>query len=101
MSDPKFTSGPWHAHFDDRADEWTARLPRVKGAAGQVFMCEIAGPDDSREANAHLIAAAPELYEACRIALEYWHSDHPNDTVAGEEARAKIEAALAKAEGRK
>ena len=42
-----------------------------------------------------------DLIEACRIALEYWHSDHPNDTVAGEEARAKIEAALAKAEGRK
>jgi len=40
-----------------------------------------------------------ELYEACKLALKYWHSDHPNDTVDAQDARAKIEAALSKAEG--
>lgn len=40
-----------------------------------------------------------DLADACRLALEYWHSDHPNDTVEGMAARDKIVAALAKAEG--
>ena len=64
MGEAKFTPGPWIAHRDERSEEWSARLPRVKGAAGQVFMCEVAGPWDHMEANAHLIAAAPELYDA-------------------------------------
>lgn len=40
-----------------------------------------------------------DLVAACRIALEYWISDHPNDTVDGIDAREKIVAALAKAVG--
>lgn len=40
-----------------------------------------------------------DLVAACRIALEYWISDHPNDTVDGIAAREKIVAALAKVDG--
>jgi hypothetical protein len=63
--------------------------------------CALAcGNDDDRAgANAHLIAAAPELYEACELALSFWYSDYPNDTYEGHSAHDKIKAALAKARG--
>lgn len=91
MINPKFTPGPWSVGHMVSEDNGL-----LVGEGGND-----SPPEPEAIANAHLIASAPELYAACRIALEYWHSDHPNDTVAGEEARAKIEAALAKAEGRK
>lgn len=43
-------------------------------------------------------AAASEenasLRRALKLALDFWHSDHPNDTVAAFEAKAQIEAVL-------
>jgi len=54
--------------------------------------------------NAALIAAAPDLLEACRDALEdvlLWHRGHTSLTVSGCKARiAQLHAAIAKAEGR-
>lgn len=52
------------------------------------------------EADAALIAAAPELLEALRAALEYVDPEGPVDTKPAERVRALAEAAIAKAEGR-
>jgi hypothetical protein len=52
----KFTPGPWKAVFDDR----------------KIYIEGIGVPTDKNEkANAHLIAAAPELYEALEALLSY------------------------------
>ena len=54
-----------------------------------------------REANANLIAAAPELLEACRYAIE---NLRPQGTItkdfSGHNAMATLSKAIAKAEGR-
>ncbi len=53
-------------------------------------------------ANAHLIAAAPELYEACKVGLDlvkFVVYEHPDNEVAKLQ-KELIEKALAKAEGR-
>lgn len=64
-------------------------------------------PDDlmsreEREANAHLISAAPDVLEACKSALRlphdagcHWHSGHDCTCVLN-----AIRAAIAKAEGK-
>lgn len=57
MSETKWTPGPWAAE----KDAWW----RVVSANGDV--CEvIPWPEDCDRADAHLIAAAPELYEALK-----------------------------------
>jgi hypothetical protein len=87
---PKFTPGPWWAEQDG---------PRVIILA-KVGPLRVSPGTANSEGDAHLIAAAPELYEACRIALKFWNSDHPNDDCEGIEAHEYIKTALAKAEGR-
>ena len=68
----KHTQGPWEAYFDETYGVLGPDKGRVaicmnlKGAHG------LAGRRDGNEvaANARLIAAAPELLEACKIAFE-------------------------------
>lgn len=54
---------------------------------------------ENTEANAHLIAAAPELYKACKMAIEatggskHWQGETEKFLLA-------METALAKAEGK-
>lgn len=63
MAEPKFTPGPWRR--DGRAIEarafdgsWRYICDKVRG-----------GSPESSDANAHLIAAAPDLYAAGEAAL--------------------------------
>jgi hypothetical protein len=62
MAEQKHTPGPWHVTGSD-----------VGGAMVVTDQVEIAGwpdmPQDRSMANARLIAAAPELLEACKQAL--------------------------------
>jgi hypothetical protein len=51
------------------------------------------------EANARLIAAAPDLLAACHLALRFWYSDQPNDTPESIAAKHAIRDAINKAEG--
>ena len=96
----KFTPGPWHAN-------WT----RLNGKAigfhvadethGSIRpICEFydgteAMPPEEVEANARLIAAAPELLEALTDCVEHMHWTQPQ----GEAALKKAKAAIAKATG--
>ena len=64
MNEPKFTPAPWRVEFiKDGAFSLSARIKQ-----GGICICQRNPlPEDYIEqgnANAHLIAAAPELYEA-------------------------------------
>ena len=108
MSAPKFTPGPWkpcRAHEDfegplfdideDDAEMYAARpFVRIEAAT-----CDVAAAHDLFEfdaANAYLIAAAPELYEALAGTLD-WLASYPG--FGSEQAWLKAHAALAKARG--
>jgi hypothetical protein len=103
-----FTPGPWHYRpneWDDwgvvKADRFTICQARAWNAIDEETLAQHrkAGTDPC-EANARLIAAAPDLYEALemvRDADEDCHKDGlPTIPPA---ARQKIDAALAKARG--
>lgn len=93
-----FTPGPWEIEVTDLGEYINA--PDGSTIAGIWFVGE------PTKANAHLIAAAPELYEALEKALQSMLTD--NDQVAIDcdcrvcllrrEAIAKARAALAKVE---
>jgi hypothetical protein len=109
-----FTKGPWHYRpheYDDwgvvRADKFTICQARDWNAFDEETLAQHrkAGTDPW-EANARLIAAAPELYEALKAirtlnakASESGYTDH-TALNALYEANALASAALAKAEGR-
>jgi hypothetical protein len=113
MSKSKHTPGPWRAQLREFPEgQWF-----LEGQWEVVSTCEIewliaaAAPHidgDPDEANARLIAAAPELLEALHSVYAFINREYhdPEATVEGEyvtrEARpiwAKICTAIAKAEG--
>lgn len=123
-TEPKFTKGPWTLFIDDTGGEWTG-WPISIGAAhdkdksvvrpGGQYPYEWDAAMSQREAvaNAHLIAAAPELYEALRRARDMLQSVAGDiedggslDSLRGKYvmailgARDAAWAALSKAEGR-
>lgn len=86
------TAGPWHVN---RAGGWTIhagyRVPIATVATGVI---EGAYKTEAIEANARLIAAAPELLEALRLVLDCDYDDERKVKDV-----AVIAAAIAKAEG--
>lgn len=98
----KWTPGPWKAGRPDMATMVDGAPSKWIYAGEQYVACasgRIDGPFDKVMANAHLIAAAPDLYEALDWAIQSWdeHNKHgfnmQGDWV--QDARA----ALAKARG--
>ena len=109
MSEVKFTPGPWCVFEDIRTDknpygrdseEYIAGF-NIESGNYEVVGCDgISGGSDIERANAHLIAAAPELYEALEE-MSSCLSDiiSGNDWGAVEEYLDDARAALAKARG--
>src|SRR5689334_1751172 len=65
MSETKHTPGPWYATADpDRATWWISQQPE----GGTFWIAEAVDGlmNDETEPNARLIAAAPDLLEACQ-----------------------------------
>lgn len=100
MTTTQHTQGPWEAEEHGV----------IRGRNGMIrpFICQVQDDhnDEETQANAHLIAAAPELLSALSNILEdhkrMFPEAHPNSTIAWEECeevRAAF-AAIAKAEGR-
>ena len=98
MSEP--TKGPWRVEFDEndqpnihaeREEFWIARLPhQCVGSIEQI-----------QKANANLIAAAPDLLDACRSVV--WWNERVGAMCEPEDERDVLQplrAAIAKAEGR-
>jgi len=57
MSQTKFTPGPWFVEDDSYPDDLTIKSGKNK------FVAKVAQWRGNKEANARLIAAAPEMYE--------------------------------------
>lgn len=78
MSETRFTPGPWVANFTRfsgvvegwhiAASEWGSTLPLCEGLVSRAQDAE------QCEANASLIAAAPDLYELAH-SYEAWEAD--------------------------
>ena len=106
--EPKWTKGPWKAeikcvHPDmggNHQMDYRVRIPCATAGA-RVSMCMMGGgrlkDTEETKANAHLIAAAPELYEAL---TKLFGARKRNEPVSAE-LDAEIEAALSKALGEK
>jgi hypothetical protein len=105
------TQGPWIINLDPRYPSEPCIDAVIDGVVWHVALCHnAAGPDDGcAEANARLIAAAPELLTTLRAALptlradvEKHSSNGSHDPSSLRAAKARYEAAvrvLAKIEG--
>jgi hypothetical protein len=105
------TQGPWIVNLDPRYPSEPCIDAVIDGVVWHVALCHnAAGPEDgSAEANARLIAAAPELLATMRAALPILRAEvekHSvngmNDSPTARAAKARYEAAvrvLAKIEG--
>lgn len=82
---------------------WWVYAGNGNGWVGDSYMSACLGSENDAEANARLIAAAPDLLEALREARDTLHQHYvdwdgePEDAVPLQLARAKCEAAIAKA----
>ncbi len=97
----KHAPGPWS--IDKRSELNTIIMPAVNSTQLPVCRLGILFTDDVQNANAHLIAAAPELLTACKAARE-WLGERPSadDSYyrAVKNLIDKLDAAIAKADGR-
>ena len=93
MTERKWTPGPWVADTTDPSDVviWCANEEFVANVGGgRVQPASVAFDADAH--NAHLIAAAPDLYEALEACKVFCDSDGMVNGV-------NVRAALAKARG--
>lgn len=85
MTETKFTKGPWERVYDaiEGSTEIRAEGGRVVGAGCQYSLDgDPIGTTHISEANAHLIAAAPDLFNACNdYAIAAF--EHGNRNVGG------------------
>lgn len=105
MSEAKHTKGPWTTDEDDH----DAPHQNIKVKAGKHHTVCTVWIDDApvrnfnsaQQANARLIAAAPELLAALKFIVSEWGYDgHGGELEDGEsEVIDKVRAAIAKAEG--
>jgi hypothetical protein len=96
MGNPKHTPGPWRVEYDHICtDDLSVRICRTPEPGRRASISQ-------QDANARLIAAAPELLEWLKESVEHAEkfidADDPENTIPGFYWSAK--AAIAKAEGR-
>lgn len=109
-NETKFTPGPWEIHQGDDGQPIAGIRERADGrfVALTQFDAEdcrtVETANDRRAecaANAHLIAAAPDLYAAVRLAFDVIHAGHHHlEANCPDLLCRQMHAALAKAEGR-
>ncbi|QEH97325.1 hypothetical protein [Gluconobacter thailandicus] len=91
MSEAKFTKGPWRPEFKN--------IGYVQAENGAVIAkCQRLTSLCNLQANAHLIATAPELYEALNACLDLILSQEMQDGFESQQGH-MARAALAKARG--
>lgn len=86
----KHAPGPWEVTSHNGR-------PAVYSESCCVATCSL---QEDGEANAHLIAAAPELMDACQRALVFMQGDQPAPWNSVNAVMAILKKAIAKAEGR-
>lgn len=68
------TPGPWRVANDQECDAFFIQI--ISGPKKDIAIVYLAVEDSHGEANARLIAAAPELLDALRLLLEHSESFH-------------------------
>jgi len=96
----KHTPGPWKAVQHPREHKWAWTIEGADGVVQSIARMGLVDDAQSVAANAHLIAAAPAMYEAIKAALDYYRGVFTGNTVTDEMMSSKLEQALAQAEGR-
>lgn len=95
MSAPQFTPGPWEINGSDHGFV----IATEGHSLAAVWPESLRGRKFDAKANAFLIAAAPELYEALKWALENIQGMIDEDDIPSFVIRDQARAALAKARG--
>lgn len=99
---PTNTPGPWKVSVSPsllktrcivREERQGTRL-----LSRHVATVSVHGPDGENEANAHLLAAAPDLLAACKQAVEFL--DNGPGGTGMDAACVRVRAAIAKAQGK-
>lgn len=107
MSNAKHTHGPWEA-IGNLVRSPMSTDEETGGSGGGFLLAEVYGIEltkytEEAKANARLIAAAPDLLEACKLVVEYYPAfGHLGDCEARELSAIAIKtcrAAIAKATG--
>lgn len=98
----KHTPGPWEVNYREDVPTiaiWSCRYGTISPICRIWYAPEGAPPKreirETDKANAHLIAAAPELLEACKAALPMCKAHGANGFIAE-----MLDIAIEKAEGR-
>lgn len=116
MSEVKHTAGPWEAYHVSSAG-WSVRRQHERpGYTGLAPICSMAWwqfdipgiiDDGISEANARLIAASPNLLEACKEArqfianaIEFGYCKEPEPGTRESKCLGVLDAAINKAEGK-
>lgn len=86
----KHTPGPWFSQYDDNG------FYEIGSEAVSLRLAFTHGEGDTDEANARLIAAAPEMLAALEFLT---HAPILNSVSTWQEARRLVDAAIAKATG--
>ena len=101
---PMFTPGPWAVRPDIGTPAGTLKIahPEWPRGSSDPLIAAVFGTEQEQGANARLISAAPEMFEALR-ALRECETQYVNGNVWVKAGTANLDAvcaALAKAEGR-
>lgn len=100
MTNAKHTPGPWIAR---KFRGYRITTDAYRGSFVDPYVCTVDGIDGRNEANARLIAAAPELLEVCKrlLACRAPNGDGSYTKAAPNDSDFLLaEKAIAKAEGR-
>ena len=100
MSEALYTLGPWVTHPDGISGDCGMPDYKIIGPSTGKQVCHVYVDDEQDLANAHLIAAAPDLLEAL-VSIRAWVTDGGfEDTHEGvAEICGQARAAIAKAKG--
>ena len=94
MNTSKHTPGPWHRNIKPASKYTTVWAGRNTHVA---YVHTGTLPEEQIEANAHLIAAAPAMYEAIKALIVEWNRHGCCDS---RDVVYRAEQALAQAEGK-
>jgi len=94
----KHTPGPWVIYAGNEGKPVIHSPEYEKNAGGGIIgiaVLQTVGEESQRQANAALIAAAPELMNACQMAVNEMPGNEQGQKIAS-----MLRAAIAKAEGK-
>ena len=97
----QFTPGPWVAERDTARNAYAWKVTGAKGTVNDIARLALVDSYSQLEGNAHLIAAAPAMYEALSELVKYLREQVADEALDTWAPVFKAAMALAQAEGRR